>query len=441
MLDRSGKWQMPCHANREPQMDNPRKSAAKKRVIRRILMSVLLVGIVGVVSVVLGRLKPAAPPVEMSTVWPDTVKRGPMLRDVRGLGTLVPEDTLLIPATTDGRVERILVRPGTPVTPETVILTLDNPTLQNDLLGAEFALKAAEAQLADLRIQLQSTTLTQKALVAASTSDYHTAQLKADRDAQLSKEGLVPEVDAKISVVTAAELKTKMEIEQERLRIAADSTKAQIEAKQVAIEQLRGAYNLKKKEVEDLKVKAGTTGTLQALPTPPGPLEVGQKVTAGTALAKVVQPWKLKAELHIPETQAKDVMIGQQAQVDTRNGVVTGKVSRIDPSVINGTITVDVRLTGDCPPGCRPDLSVDGTVELERLNDVVFMGRPVFGQENSTVTIFRVDPDAKFATRVQVKLGRASVNAIEVKDGLKVGDRVILSDMSAFDGHDRIKLN
>jgi HlyD family secretion protein len=422
-------------------MDIPRKSAAKKRLIKRIIAVVVLLGVVGVVSILLGRLKPAAPPVEMSTVWPDTVKRGPMVRDVRGLGTLVPEDTLLIPATTDGRVEKILVRPGTPVRPETVILMLNNPTLQNDLVAAEYALKAAEAQLADLRVQLQSTTLTQKAMVAAATSDYHMAQLKADRDSQLVKEGLVPEVDAKISTVMAAELKQKMEIEQERLRIADDSTKAQMEAKRVAVEQLKATYKLKQKEVEDLKVKAGTTGTLQALPTPPGPVEEGQRVAAGTPLAKVVQPWKLKAELHVPETQAKDVMIGQNAQVDTRNGIVSGKVSRIDPSVINGTITVDVRLTGDCPPGCRPDLSVDGTVELERLNDVVYMGRPVFGQEGATVTLFKIEADGKYAARVQVKLGRASVNAIEIKEGLRVGDRVILSDMSAFDGHDRIKLN
>ena len=422
-------------------MDIPRKSAAKKRLIKRIVAVVVLLGIAGVATVLLGRLKPAAPPVEMSTVWPDTVRRGPMVRDVRGLGTLVPEDTLLIPATTEGRVEKIFIRPGTPVKPDTIILQLQNPTLQNDLIAAEYALKAAEAQLADLKVQLRSTTLTQKAVVAAATSDYHTAQLKADRDNQLVKDGLVPEVDAKISTVMAAELKQKMEIEQERLKIADDSTKAQIEAKQVAVEQLRATYRLKQREVEDLKVKAGTTGTLQALPTPPGPVEEGQRVAAGTPLAKVVQPWKLKAELHVPETQAKDVLIGQNAQVDTRNGFVNGKVSRIDPSVINGTITVDVRLTGDCPSGCRPDLSVDGTVELERLNDVVFMGRPVFGQEGATVTLFKIEPDGKYASRVQVKLGRASVNAIEVKEGLKVGDRVILSDMSAFDGHDRIKLN
>jgi HlyD family secretion protein len=405
------------------------------------LVSILVLGVVGALFGLSLRLKPAAPPVEMSTVWPDTVKRGPMLREVRGLGTLVPEDTLLIPATTEGRVEKILVRPGTPVKADTVILTLDNPTLQNDLVAAEYALKAAEASLQDLKVQLQSTTLTQKAMVAASRSDYHTAQLKADRDSQLVKEGLVPEVDAKISTVMAAELKQKMEIEQERLLIADDATKAQIEAKRVTIEQLRATYKLKEKEVGDLKVKAGTEGTLQALPTPPGPVEEGQKVAAGTPLAKVVQPWKLKAELHIPETQAKDIVIGQDAQVDTRNGIVAGKVSRIDPSVINGTITVDVRLTGACPSGCRPDLSVDGTVELERLNDVVFMGRPVFGQEGSSVTLFKIEPDGKFANRVQVKLGRASVSAIEIKEGLRVGDRVILSDMTAFDGHDRIKLN
>jgi HlyD family secretion protein len=422
-------------------MDIPRKSAARKRLIRRIILAVVITGLVGAIFAVTNRLKPAAPPVEMSTVWPDTVRRGPMLREVRGLGTLVPEDTLLIPATTDGRVDKILIRPGTPVKPDSVILELSNPTLQNDLLAAEFALKAGEAKFADLKVQLKSSTLTQKAVVAAATSDYHTAQLKADRDSQLVKDGLVPEVDAKISVVTAAELKQKMEIEEERLRITDDSTKAQLESQQVTVEQLRAAYQLKQKEVADLRVKAGTTGTLQALPTPPGPVEEGQKVTAGTPLAKVVQPWKLKAELHIPETQAKDIKIDQNAQVDTRNGIVDGKVSRIDPSVINGTITVDVRLTGECPPGCRPDLSVDGTVELERLNDVVYTGRPVFGQENSTVTLFKIDPDGKYANRVQVKLGRASVNAIEIKDGLKVGDRVILSDMSAYDGHDRIKLN
>jgi HlyD family secretion protein len=423
-------------------MDIPRKSAARQRRIRFIIVTVVVAGVVGALFFAVGRLKPAAPPVEMSTVWPDTVKRGAMMREVRGLGTLVPEDTLLIPATTDGRVEKIIIRPGTAVKPATVILTLDNPTLRNDLLTAEYNLKAAEANLQDLKVQLQSTTLTQKALVAAATSDYHTAQLKADRDSLLVKEGLVPEVDAKISTVTAAELKQKMEIEQERLRIAAQSTEAQIEAKQVIVDQLRATYKLKQKEVDDLKVKAGTEGILQALPTPPGPIEEGQKVAAGTPLAKVVQPWKLKAELHIPETQAKDVRFGQDAQVDTRNGVVEGKVSRIDPSVINGTITVDVRLTGTCPADtCRPDLSVDGTIELERLNDVVYMGRPVFGQETATVSIFKIDPDGKYAQRVQVKLGKASPSTIEIKEGLKVGDRVILSDMSQFDGHDRIKLN
>jgi HlyD family secretion protein len=422
-------------------MDIPRKSAAKKRLIRRIVISVVGLAVIGVISVLLGRLKPAAPPVERSTVWVDAVKRGPMLREVRGLGTLVPEDSLLIPATTDGRVERILIRPGTNVRADSVILELTNPTLQNDLLAAEYAAKAAEARLADLRVQLQSQTLTQKALAAQASADYHTAQLKADRDSQLAKDGLVPAVDAKISTVTAVELKQKMEIEDERLRITADSTKAQIESQQVIVDQLRATYRLKQREVDDLKVKAGTEGILQALPTPPGPVEQGQKVNAGTPLAKVVQPWKLKAELHIPETQAKDVTLGQSAQVDTRNGIVAGKVARIDPSVINGTITVDVRLTGELPSGSRPDLSVDGTIELERMNDVVFVGRPVFGQQDATVTLFKLEPDGKYASRVQVKLGKSSVNTIELREGLKVGDQVILSDMSAFDGHDRIKLN
>jgi len=419
-------------------MDVPRKSAAKKRLIKRIIIGVVVLAAIPVITILLGRLKPAAPGVELSTLWPDTVRRGPMVREVRGLGTLVPEDTLLIPATTDGRIDKILIRPGTPVKPDSIILTMSNPELQTALLDAEYALKAAEASYTDLRVTLEKQGLDLRATAAQVAADYHSAKLKADRDAALVKDGLVAQVDAKISEVTAQELSTRNEIEEKRLSINQESVEAQLAAQKVKVEQLRAQYKLKQDQVGALRVRAGTEGMLQALPTP---VEEGQKVLAGTALGKVAQPWKLKAELKIAETQAKDVTIGQPATIDTRNGLVKGHVSRIDPAVLNGTVTVDCKLEGPLPQGARPDLSVDGTIELEHLDDVVFMGRPVFGQAESTVSLFKIEPDGKYANRVQVKLGRASVNTIEVREGLKVGDRVILSDMSAWDNYERIRLN
>lgn len=428
-------------------MDVPRKDAAKKRLIKRIIIGLVILAalapvgyFVGIPFVFAGRLKPAAPGVELSTLWPDTVRRGPMVREVRGLGTLVPEDTLLIPANTDGRIEKILIRPGTPVKPDSIILTMTNPELQTALLDAEYSLKAEQAAYTDLRVTLEKQGLDLRATAAQVSADFHTAQLKAERDDALVKEGLVAPVDAKISDVTAKELSTRNDIETKRLSINQESVEAQLAAKKVKVEQLQSQYRLKLEQVEKLKVRAGTEGTLQALPEAQK-VEEGQKVLAGVALAKVAQPWKLKAELKIAETQAKDVTIGQPAIIDTRNGLVKGHVSRIDPAVLNGTVTVDCKLEGPLPQGARPDLSVDGTVELERLNDVVFMGRPVFGQADSKVSLFKIEPEGKYANRVQVTLGRASVNTIEVRDGLKVGDRVILSDMSAWDNYERIKLN
>jgi HlyD family secretion protein len=428
-------------------MDVPRKDAAKKRLIKRIIIGlVILVALVpvgyfvGIPFVFAGKLKPAAPGVELSTLWPDTVRRGPMVREVRGLGTLVPEDTLLIPANTDGRIEKILIRPGTPVKPDSIILTMTNPELQTALLDAEYTLKAAQAAYTDLRVTLEKQGLDLQATAAQVSADYHTAQLKAERDEALVKEGLVAPVDAKISDVTAKELSTRNDIEEKRLSINQESVEAQLAAQRVKVEQLQSQYKLKLEQVEKLKVRAGTEGTLQALPETQK-VEEGQKVLAGVALAKVAQPWHLKAELKIAETQAKDVTIGQPAVIDTRNGLVNGHVSRIDPAVLNGTVTVDCKLEGALPQGARPDLSVDGTVELERLNDVVYMGRPVFGQAESKVSVFKIEPDGKYANRIQVALGRASVNTIEVREGLKVGDRVILSDMSAWDAYERIKLN
>jgi len=379
--------------------------------------------------------------VDGSVVWRGTVERGPMVRDVRGLGTLVPEETLLIPATTQGRVARILVRPGTPVKANTVVMVLTSPELETDTLNAEYALKAAEADYENLKVTLEKTKLDLQATIGTIQGDYNTAKLQADRDAALAKEGLFSEVDAKISAGKAQELMNRLNLEKQRLTINAQAEEAQLAAQRVKVEQLRGQYNLKKSQVDQLQVKAGFDGVLQQLPTP---VEVGQNVAAGTPLGKVAQPSKLKAELKIAETQVKDVRFGQHAVIDTRNGLIEGRVSRIDPSILNGTVTVDVALIvgkDGLPDGARPDLSVDGTIELERLNNVLFVQRPVFGQQDSTVQIFKVEPDGKYANKVKVALGRAAVNTIEVKDGLKAGDVVILSDMSAYDTYDRIKLN
>ena len=419
-------------------MDIPRKEARRKKVIRRVLIAVIVLAAIPAITVALSRLKPAAPGVERSTVWIDPVKRGPMTREVRGLGTLVPEETLLIPANTDGRVQKIIIRPGTPVQSDSVVMVLTNPELETALLNAEYALKASEADLQNLKVSLAKDELDLKSSAAEVTAEYNTAKLQADRDAALAKEGLFAEVDAKISEVKARELSKRYDIEQTRLEINKDAVSAQIAAQSVKVEQLRAEYKLKLSQVDQLKVRAGVTGMLQQLPTP---VEEGQRVTAGTALGKVAQPSKLKAELKIAETQIKDVTIGQHAVVDTRNGLIEGKVSRIDPSILNGTVTVDVRLEGQLPPSARPDLSVDGTIELERLADVVYIGRPVFGQADSTVQIFRLEPDGKYASRVKVQLGRSSVNTIEVRDGLRVGEQVVLSDMSAYDNYDRIRLN
>jgi HlyD family secretion protein len=422
-------------------MDIQRKDAGKKRLIRRIAIGIVLVAAVAGISVVVGRLKPAAPSVDLSVVWRDTVKRGPMTREVRGLGTLVPEETMLIPATTEGRVQRILIRPGTPVRADSIVMILTSAELETDLLNSEYAMKAAEADFLNLKVTLEKLNLDMQATVAQVDADYNTAKLQGDRDAALAKEGLFSEVDAKISAVRAVQLGSRLQLEQKRISINSSAEEAQLAAAKVKVDQLRGQFNLKKSQVDQLKVRAGFDGMLQQLPTP---VEVGQKVAAGTPLGKVAQASKLKAELKIAETQVKDVVIGQHAVIDTRNGLIEGRVFRIDPSILNGTVTVDVALLvgkDGLPQGARPDLSVDGTIELERLNDVVFVGRPVFGQQESTVQLFKMEADGKYANKVKVVLGRSSVNTIEIKDGLKVGDQVILSDMSAYDSYDRIKLN
>ncbi|MFB3904073.1 MAG: efflux RND transporter periplasmic adaptor subunit [Acidobacteriota bacterium] len=417
-------------------MDIPRSASVKRnKLIRRIIYVVLLC-VAGLVTTLgLSRLKPAAPPIDASTVWPDTVKRGPMVRQVRGLGTLMPKDVLWIPAVTSGRVERILMKPGAKVAPDTVLLILSNPELELQALDAEYQVKAAEAEYADLEVRLESQRLTQQAEVARIHSDYQQSKLKADRDELLAKEGLAADLDLRLSKSTTEQLGQRHTIEKKRLEIQAKSNEAQLAVQRAQIDKLAALAKLRRNEVEALKVRAGARGVLQELP-----VQVGQQLAAGSIIAKVAQPERLQAELKVPETQVKDVAIGQPVQVDTRNGIIPGTVARIDPAVREGTVTVDVDLEGPLPPGARPDLSVEGIIEIERLADVVYVGRPAFGQPNSTVGMFRIEKDGKTAVRVTVKLGRSSVNTIEVVEGLKPGDRVILSDTSSYDSYDRIEL-
>lgn len=417
-------------------MDVPRKGVKRAKLIRRIALSIAGIIVVGVASIGLGQLKPAAPPVERGSVLIDKVKRGPMLVERRGLGTLVTEEVFWIPAITDGRVERVHLRPGVTVTKDTILMELSNPELTLQMVDYEWQVKQAEASFVELKVRLESQNLDLEARRAQLQSEHTQARLRFERDEKLNHEGLTPDITLKLSRATAEEMEKRVKIEQKRIDISGDSIEAQLAAQRVQIEKLKAAYALKRDQVDQLKIRAGADGVLQELS-----LEVGQRVTPGTILAKVAEPRRLKAVLKIAETQAKDIVIGQIASIDTRNGIVMGKVSRIDPAVQNGTVTVDVKLEGKLPDGARPDLSVDGTVEIERMNDVVYVQRPVFGQPNSLITLFRLDPGTKEASRVQVKLGRTSVNTIEVLEGLRVGDEVILSDMSAYDAHNRVRLN
>jgi HlyD family secretion protein len=415
-------------------LDIPRK--APNRKLRRILIAGGGIILLAAITLGLSQLKPAAPTVEKNTVWVDKVKRGLMLRQVRGTGTLVPEIVLFIPAATEGRVERILILPGSVVKADSVLLELSNSELELAARDAELQLRAAIAEFENIRAKLESEKMDQEAIAAQVKSEYLAARLRAEADQSLAKEGLVPDITLKISKGKEEEFALRYEIEKKRLNVSAGSVKAQINVQQTKVDQMRALYQLRKDQVAALRVRAGTDGVLQQLP-----VQVGQRVTPGTTLAKVAQPEKLKAELKIAETQAKDILIGQVASVDTRNGIIPGHVIRIDPAVQNGTVTVDVALDGPLPKGARPDLTVDGTVELERLDNVLYVGRPASGQEESAITLFKIDRDGTTAHRVKVKLGRSSVNTIEVIEGLSEGDSVILSDMSQWDEFDRIKLS
>jgi HlyD family secretion protein len=416
-------------------MDIARPSNAKKKRIRNIAYGAVGLIAVVLVSVGLSRLKPAAPTVERAVVWPDTVKRGPMVRQVRGLGTLTPEDIRWIPATTQGRVEKIILRPGTTVKANDVILELTNPTLEQQLQDAELKLQASEAALANVKVQLNNDLLQTRAGAADIEANYSKAKMQYQMNQQLAKDQLVSQLVLEQSKVDADQLAVRNQIARDQLASKTESMRAQLAVQQSAVDQAKAFLMLTRQQRDELKVRAGLDGMLQLVP-----VEVGAQVAPGTNLARVANPSRLKAEIKIAETQAKDIQLGQKAEVDTRVGIVEGRVARIDPSVQNGTRTVDVTLLGDLPKGAVPDLSVDGTIELERLNDVVFMGRPAFGQDQSVVGLFKITSDGVTAERVQVKLGKSSVNTIEVLQGLKVGDQVILSDMSAYDAYDRIRL-
>ena len=419
-------------------MDIARPEFKQQKRRRQIVIGAIALIVLAGITLGVSRLKPAAPEVERGTVWTDTVKQGSMLRQTRGLGTLTPtpEDVRLIPAETDGTVLRILKLPGSEVKADTVMLEMTNPQLEQEVIDAQLQWKGAQAEYASLKVKLDSDLMTEKAGAATVASDYSQAQRQAEIDQGLYKIGVASGVTSKNSTEKANELAKRNAIEGERLSINEKAIVSQMAVQQAKVDQMRTLYDLKQKQLDKLKVRAGIDGVLVDQP-----LQVGQRVTAGAVLAKVVQPDRLMASLKVPETQARDVQIGEPASIDTHNGVVQGSVMRIDPAVVNGTVTVDVKLTGELPKGARPDLSVDGTIDLERLDNVVYVGRPAFGQDNSTISLFKLDPDGKGASRVPVKVGRSSVNTIQVVEGLKPGDTVILSDMSRWDNTDRIRLD
>jgi HlyD family secretion protein len=409
----------------------------KKRIRRTIYISVGLVVVVGI-GLGLSRLTPAAPSVDKETAFPDTVKRGSMLRDVRGLGTLVPETIWTVPAATDGRIEKRYLLPGTPVKADTVILDMSNPTLEQQTLDAEYQLKGAQATLEQTKATLQNQLMDKRTTAASISSQYRTAEMQKESNEALGQAGLKDALSVKTSEVQAEELEKQNDLAQKEVATFEASIGAQTAVAQATVDQKQALYNLNKAQLDRLHIKPGVDGVLQELD-----VDVGQQVPAGTVLLKVAQPTQLKAALQIAETQAKDILIGQKASIDTHNGVIPGHVIRIDPAVLNGTRTVDVKLDGALPPGAVPQLSVEGTIEIERLTDVLYVGRPVHGDENSTVGLFKADgpwTDAKEAKRVQVQLGKASVNYVQVLSGLNVGDTVILSDMSAEDNYDRVEL-
>jgi len=420
-------------------MDVKRPQRKNRKRVKMAVYAVLGLLAVGAITYGLSKLEKASPSVTRSTVLTDTVKRGQMLRQVRGLGTLIPEEIRQIAAPVEGRVEQKFVKPGETVTPGTVLVELSNPTLQQAAVDVAYQIKTAEADLNNLRSRLQSDQMTQQSAIAQIEADYNQAKIQLDTDEQLGKEGLVPVLTLRISRVKVEQLANRLAVERKRVATNTSSAAAQVASQQSRIEQLRAQLRLNQEQVASLQIRAGTAGVVQEVT-----VEVGQQITPGTNIARVADPTTLKAALQIPETQIKDIALGQVASIDTRSGVapIPGRVMRIDPAARNGTITVDVQLEGGLPQGARPDLSVDGTIELERLENVLYVGRPASGGgAQASVTLFKLEPDGRTAVRVPVKLGRASVNTVEVVEGLREGDTVILSDTSQWDGVDKLRLD
>jgi len=417
-------------------MDIPRKSQARKRRILHGLYLVIILGAAAGITLALRDLKPAPPSVDRAAVWINTVKRGPMLREVRGPGKLIPEEIRWVPAQASGRVEHRLVQPGAKVTPETILFELSNPQLEQEVVSALWDWRSAESSFKDFKVSLEVKDLQTESETARLRMDYQVAKIRAEAQEIAAKAGLIPDLDARQARVQAESLANQIELKEALLVKNKESTAAQLAVQQTRIDQLRAVYELKRSVQEQLKVRAGVAGVLQEVAA-----DVGEQVAVGFKLARVVNPTRLKAELKIMETQAKDVVLGLVASIDTRNGLIPGKVIRKDPVVKDATVIVDVALEGDLPRGAVPELNVDGTIELERLDDVIYVERPTQGQEGSTIGLFKLSPDGKEAERVQVRIGRVSVSTVEILSGLKPGDQVILSDMSQFDTADRVRLN
>jgi len=421
-------------------MDIPRANAARQRRRKRLIYASSALILLAVITIGLSRLEPAAPSVDKAQIWMDTVQRGDLPLKVRGNGTLVPETIVWVPTISAGRVEKICVLPGAAVKADTILIELANPEVEQAAFDAEWQLKGAESELSNLKVQLQTQRLNLQASVASVNAGYNSATLDLEVNEELAKSGLIPQLTLRQSRAKAEELAKLLEIEQQRLNISAEAAESQLAVQTARVEQLRALLQLRRNQVESLKIAAGIEGVLQKLGDA-STLQVGQQLPAGANVARVANPARLKAEIKIYETQAKDVMLGQRAQIDTRNGVVPGAVIRIDPAVQNGTVLVDVALEGPLPRGARPDLSVEGIIELDLLQDVIHVGKPVHGSADSSVGLFKVAANGRTADRVQVKLGRSSVSTIEILNGLEVGDQVILSDMTQWDAYDRIRLN
>ena len=419
-------------------MDIARPDLKKQKIRRQILWAAVAVVLLAGLTVFVMRLKPAAPTVDRSTVWTETVKRGNMIRQVRGLGTLVPREDRIrsIPAETDGTVVSIFKLPGALVHPDTVILQLTNPQLMQEAQDAALQLNEAQADYHNTQVSIESALMDRRSTAADINAQYQQAQLQARTDKALYKLGVISGLTYSDSQGKADALIIREKLEEEEVSINQKALETQLAVQKAKVEQAQALAQLKQREVDALTVRAGIEGQLIQMP-----LQMGQHVLAGAELAQIIQPDQLKAQLQIPETQAHDVQVGQPAEIDTHNGIVPGTVSRINPAVVNGTVTVDVQLDGTLPQGARPDLSVDGTIDLQRLHDVLYVGRPAFGNENSTISLFKLDPSGNYATRVPVKVGRASVNEIQIRGGLKEGDTVVLSDMSRWDNVDRIRLD